>query len=219
MTGTSKPPEKDTTQEPSKKRRTDEEGDREIFDSCAHDDFVENSTNTVHNGTDDLTDQVSLTSIASVPVATSSPTEPEVDYASSLEFCSESDYQSSDTESDDSDKMSENEDDSSPQKEPNQPIYRDSGDGPINRDEHIMLTMSYATWHNLNHTQRCDLLELIKMHCPTEAQLARSPNDLISCVAGHLPILQYHDMCDKCFYVFPTEDEDVFNCPTPGCNG
>ena len=83
--------------------------------------------------------------------------------------------------------------------------------------EHLLSVIAYATKHNLNMSQTSDLLELIELHTPQNCRTERSVTNLKVNLTGRVSLI-YHDMCDKCFRLFP-EDASEFVCATEGCAG
>ena len=78
--------------------------------------------------------------------------------------------------------------------------------------------MSVAARHNLNQAQLSDLIEIIKLHCPSGGTYISSGKSLHKEVITGDIELKYHDVCQDCFALFP-EDSSLYRCLTTGCTG
>ena len=87
----------------------------------------------------------------------------------------------------------------------------------VTYEEHLMAVMSLAARHNLNQEQLSDLIEVIKLHCPSGGSCVGSGKALYKEVAGEVK-MKFHNVCENCFGLYP-EDVSVYRCSTTGRSG
>lgn len=87
----------------------------------------------------------------------------------------------------------------------------------VTYQEHILAIMSFTARHNLNQAQLSDLIEIIKLHCPSGGMYVSSGKSLHKEVITGVIELKYHDVCEDCFALFPV-DSSLYRCFTTGCS-
>ena len=95
-------------------------------------------------------------------------------------FSDDSIVQSSDTENLDTDTDDEND-------KEHGPIFEGAD---VTYQEHSLAIMSLAARHNLNQTQLPDLIEIIKLHCPSSGTYVSSGKSI------HKEVTGCYDICN-----------------------
>ena len=83
----------------------------------------------------------------------------------------------------------------------NGPIFKASG---VTYEEHLMAIMSLAARHYLNRVQLSAFVEVIRLHCPKDGKCVSPGSTLYKEVSGEVQ-LNYHEVCEDCFGLFPEE--------------
>lgn len=81
-----------------------------------------------------------------------------------------------------------------------------------------MAVLAYVSRHCLTTEAAKDLLDLVKVTCPESPTFKTLNYSKVQEVCGNCQ-LHVYDICEKCHRLFPSDDENIYNCETNGCVG